>query len=414
MGALAILGGEPQRPAKITARFEPTGATRQRVAELLADGALSDFYGGRWCTEFERRFAEHFGVRHAIAVSSGTSALHTAVTAAGIGPGDEVLVPTSCFFTAATAVLQLGAVPVLVDCLPGSLAIDLDAAAAQVTARTRAVLPVHMYGYPGDAPALTAFAQRHGLVVVEDACQSHGARWGDTLMGTFGSLGCFSFAAPRKHINTGEGGMVVTDDDELALRVRRVANKGKDNGWFTHKVMGFSYNLPEMSAVLGIQGVEALDAEVAARRAVSDAYDDELAGSGLEVQRPPDVAFHSYFRKVVLLPPRYLPLRDWFVRAVEWENVSAKPPHAALHTIEWLRGRVGGAGEFPVADLDLGRAVDLESGPLMTPDDGVVSARAVLKVWEWVQANEDAAFAFAAQGGRYDDKGPQLTAAGSR
>jgi perosamine synthetase len=404
------------RAQKIVPRFVPTEDTRRRIDDLLRSGALSDFYGGYWCTEFENRFAEYFGVRHAIAVSSGTSALHTAVTACGIGPGDEVLVPTSCFFTAATAILQQNAIPVLVDCRPETLEIDLDAAKSLVTPRTKAILPVHMYGYPSNIERITEFADRHGLVIIEDACQSHGAKFRGQLMGTFGAVGCFSFAAPRKHINVGEGGMVVTNSDALAKQSRRVANKGKDNGWFTHKIMGFSYNLPEMSAIIGIQGVEELDRQVALRREVSDGYDAVLRGTELEVPELPDSIFHSYFRKVVLLPERFAPIRDWFVRAVEWENVSAKPPHAALHTIDWLRERTGSVVQpsFPVADRELPRVVDLEAGPLMSEQDGRLSGEAVLKVWQWVREHERDAFELAKQSGRYDDKGPQLTTSAAR
>lgn len=411
MDTLAIFGGDPARAQKIVPRFVPTEDTRGRIDDLLRSGALSDFYGGYWCTEFEKRFAEYFGVRHAIAVSSGTSALHTAVTAYGIGPGDEVLLPTSCFFTAATAILQQNAIPVLVDCRPETLEIDLDAAESLVTPRTKAILPVHMYGYPSDIERINEFADRHGLVIIEDACQSHGAKFRGRLMGTFGAVGCFSFAAPRKHINVGEGGMVVTNSDALAKQIRRVANKGKDNGWFTHKIMGFSYNLPEMSAILGIQGVEELDRQVALRREVSNSYDAVLRGTELEVPELPDSIFHSYFRKVVFLPERFAPIRDWFVRAVEWENVSAKPPHAALHTIDWLRERIGSIVQpsFPVADRELPRVVDLEAGPLMSEPDGRLSGEAVLKVWQWVREHEREAFELAEQSGRYDDKGPQLT-----
>jgi homoserine kinase type II len=277
-------------------------------------------------------------------------------------------VPTSCFFTAATAILQQNAIPVLVDCRPETLEIDLDAAKSLVTPRTKAILPVHMYGYPSNIERITEFADRHGLVIIEDACQSHGAKFRGQLMGTFGAVGCFSFAAPRKHINVGEGGMVVTNSDALAKQSRRVANKGKDNGWFTHKIMGFSYNLPEMSAIIGIQGVEELDRQVALRREVSDGYDAVLRGTELEVPELPDSIFHSYFRKVVLLPERFAPIRDSFVRAGEWENVSAKPPHTALHTIDWLRERTGSVVQpsFPVADRELPRVVDLEAGPLMS------------------------------------------------
>jgi perosamine synthetase len=409
---LAILGGKPTRSAKVAPLFRGTAETKKRIAEILDGGLLSDFYGGPICAEFEESFARSFGVSHAVAVNSGTAALHCAVAATGVGPGDEVLVPTACFFTAATAVIQQRAVPVLIDSTPGSLHIDLDQAADQITQRTRAVIAAHMYGHPGDLVALRRFADRHHLALIEDSCQAHGARFNDLPAGTVGDVGCFSFAAPRKHMNTGEGGMVVTNDPETARLVRQLANKGKLNGWYTHRMMGYSYSMPEICAIIGLQGLRELPTEVACRQAAAAEYDDVLNDSGLETDGPAPGVEHSYFRKVVLLPRGYEKIRDWMVRAIEAENVSAKPPHAALHTIPWLRdfmpftsgdaldGKVV-RSEFPVADDVLPRLLDMETGPGLSRQEARTSASAVAKVWQWVRRHHDLAFELAGKSGRY-------------
>jgi perosamine synthetase len=411
---LAILGGEPARAAKVAPLFRATAETKARIAELLKGGLLSDFYGGPICQEFEDSFAQSFGVSHAVAVNSGTAALHCAVAAAGVGPGDEVLVPTACFFTAATAVIQQRAVPVLIDSMPGDLQIDLDKAAQQITPRTAALIAAHMYGNPGDLQAIRKFADQYHLALIEDSCQAHGARFNGMLAGTVGDIGCFSFAAPRKHINTGEGGMVVTNDPSYARLARQLANKGKLNGWYTHRLMGYSYSMPEISAVIGLQGLRELGTEVTRRQAAAAEYDDVLEGTGLATDSLAPGARHAYFRKVVSLPRGYEEIRDWMVRAIEAENVSAKPPHAALHTIPWLRefkpftsGDIAFArvmrSDFPVADDLLPRLLDLETGPGLSRQQARISASAVAKVWRWIQRNRDEALELASKSGKYGD-----------
>ncbi len=409
---LAINGGLPIRAKKVQALFHANPMTMQRAEELLRGGLLSDFYGGPICAQFEEAFAAKFEVPFAVAVNSGTAALHCAVAAAKVGPGDEVLVPTACFFTAASVVIQQRAVPVLVDSVPDSLEIDLECAGQLVTPRTKAIIVAHMYGYPGRLDEMRHFADRHDLALIEDVCQAHGARYMDSLAGTVGDLGCFSFAAPRKHINTGEGGMVITHDEQTARIARQISNKGKENGWYTHQIMGYSYCLPEICALCGLQGLDELEEEVARRRSAAEEYDAILSGSGLELESLAEGVYHSYFRKIVRLPEEFAGLRDWIVRAIEAENVSAKPPHAALHTIPWLRDhnpfgygeKVSGnvvRGSFPRADNQLTRIIDLETGPGLTAEDARVSANAVAKVWGWVQSNREQATRFAADAGEY-------------
>jgi perosamine synthetase len=421
----AICGGTPVRLKKIQPGFFADEKTRSAVNLLLDGGSLGDFYGGPFANEFESRFVEATGSSNAIAVNTGTAALHVAISSLDVRPGDEVLVPDTCFFTAATVVLQENAVPIPIDCEPGSFDINLQAAEAAITDRTAAIITAHMYGIPGDLDAQKRFAERHKIAWVEDACQALGARFRGQLAGTLGTMGCFSFASPRKHIVTGEGGMVITADANLAQLARMIANKGKANGWYTHQRMGYSYALPEFAAIVGLQGLRDLDGEVKRRRLVATQYDRILGSgcflAGLASRYPLSErsgTLSSYFRYPIVLDEQLAPLRDWIVRAIEAENVSAKPPHSALHEIPWLaekgfrdshrrpsRTRVPwrdlGPQDFPNASRLLSRTIDLETGPCMDELDGGISAQAVDKVVSWAGANYSLAVTMAADSGRY-------------
>lgn len=392
---LAILGGRPARDKRITARFISSEKTRRRVLALIDGQVLSDFYGGPYAHAFEEAFSAYHGSRHAIATNSGTAAMHTALLAEDVGPGDEVIVPTFCFFTAASTVLQQNATPVLCDCRPDSLGIDVEQMKGLITDRTRAIMVVHLNGYPADIKAVCAVAAAREIPVIEDAAQAHGATVDGRKVGTFGSYGCFSFGSPRKHIAVGEGGMVMTDDDARAVELRRITYKGKDNGWFTQKRLGHTYGLPEFEAILGLQGLGNLDAEIEARRAASRAYDVVLEGSGLDVDHAPANLTHVHFRKIVRLPRGMEDVRDFMVAAIKAENISASPLHAPVHRIAWIvdalrrRSPERNFTHFPVTDAEFSRIIDLESGPCLSEAEARRSAEGVLKVWTWIEANRD-------------------------
>jgi perosamine synthetase len=378
-------------------------STRQRAIDLLDEGQFSDWYGGTHARAFEEAFAAYHGVRHAIAVNSGTAALHAALAAADVGPGDEVILSTASFVTAASAVLQQGAEVVLGDIEPAGLTLDAAALPALITPRTRAILPVHLYGYPCNMSQICGLAAQHGLTVIEDCGQAHGARRAGRPVGTFGHLACFSFASPRKHIAVGEGGMILTNDDRLAEECRQVVNKGKRDGWRTHRRMGYSYVMGEFEAILGLGGLARLDSEIERRRAAAAVYVHMLRASGLEVDPDPADCTHVYFRKVIRLPDEFAPWRDWFVEALRAEHVSAVPPHVAIHDVHWfatappyppgypfLSSSRSGGGirktlRLPRADREWARLLDVETGPGMTPEDAKVSAEGILKVWHYLQ-----------------------------
>jgi perosamine synthetase len=238
---------------------------RQAVARVLESGQLAQ---GELVEAFEQRFAAFCHVREAVAVSSGTAALHLALLAHGIGPGDEVITTPFSFAATANAVRLAGATPVFVDIEPDTYNLDPALVEAAVTARTRALLPVHLYGQPADMIALGAIAARHGLILIEDACQAHAAAIEGRPVGSFGT-GCFSFYA-TKNMTTGEGGIITTDDPGVASRVRLLRSHGQ-SARYHHESLGYNLRLTEIQAALGLAQLARLE-QLTARRIANAAY----------------------------------------------------------------------------------------------------------------------------------------------
>lgn len=238
---------------------------RQAVLEVLDSGMLVQ---GRRVQEFEQAFAAFCGVRHAIATSSGTTALQTALMAHGIGAGDEVITTAFTFIASANAIRFVGARPVFVDIDPRTFTIDPNQVEDAVTPRTRAILPVHLYGLMADMPAIMDIAARRGLVVIEDACQAHGAAVGERMAGSFGT-GCFSFY-PSKNMTTAEGGMITTNDDEIARRCRLIRNHGMGEQYL-HEAEGYNFRMTDIQAAIGLVQLRRL-AGFNARRIANAAY----------------------------------------------------------------------------------------------------------------------------------------------
>ncbi len=229
--------------------------------------------------EFEEKFAAYIGTPHAVAVSSGTAALHLALQALGIGEGDEVILPSFAFVAVANAVLHAGATPVFADIDAVTLNLTADSIARAITARTRAIVLVHTFGCPADVDAILALAREHNLRVIEDACEAVGAEYHGRKVGALGDAGVFSFY-PNKAITTGEGGMLVTGDPELARTVRALRNQGRrdGDGWLEHSLVGYNYRLPDINCALGIAQLERIESILARREAVAKRYAAALTG----------------------------------------------------------------------------------------------------------------------------------------
>jgi dTDP-4-amino-4,6-dideoxygalactose transaminase len=307
--------------------------------------AASAFTDGTPVESFEQALAERTGSRHAVAVGSGTAALHLALSAAAIGRGDEVIIPANTFFATAEAVVAAGATPVLADVDPLTALLDVDAAAAAISPRTTAIIPVHLYGQPVDAPAFRALAEQNGLLLLEDACQAIGARWDQCPAGSLGDAAGFSFY-PGKNLGAlGDAGAVTTDDEVLARRVRLLRSHG-EGAKHEHRRYGFCERMGGLQAAfLGVK-LRHLDAHQRQRDVLAHRYETLLA-EVFEVGtlETAPAARHVYHLQVVLVPERDAVLARLGTRGVD----AAVHYPTPIHLQPGAPG-LGEAGTFPVAE----------------------------------------------------------------
>ena len=332
------------------------------VLEVLRSGRLS--LGPR-LAEFEQAFAARVKARFASAVSSGTAGLHLALRAVGVGDGAEVITSPFSFVASANVALYERARPVFADIDPVTLNLAPAAAAAAVTERTAALLPVHVFGYPADVPAL----ERLGLPIVEDACEALGAVHADgTPVGAGGHLAVFGFYA-NKQLTTGEGGIVTTAEASVKERIDSERNQGRgpDMGWLDHDRLGFNYRLSDIACALGLAQLQRLDRMLAGRSRVAALYREALRSvEGLELPCP-DVggARRGWFVFVVQLPREVD--RDQTVRALAEREIPSKPYFPAVHLMSYYRERFGHCeGEFPVCEDVAARSIALPFFPEMS------------------------------------------------
>jgi perosamine synthetase len=271
------------------------GRELEYVTECLQTGWISS--AGRFIGEFEANWAAYCGRRYGVAVCNGTVALQLAVAALNLEPGDEVIMPSFTIISCAMALVYQGAVPVLVDADPVTWCMDVSAVAARITPRTRAIMPVHIYGHPVDMDPLLDLAEKHGLAIIEDAAEAHGAeylsrrgaaeKW--RRCGSFGDLSCFSFYA-NKLVTSGEGGMVVTDDEALAQRLRLLRNLAfVPSQRFLHEELGFNFRMTNVQAAIGLAQAERIGNTVDRKRRIGERYLQTLAsvpGIRMQVERP--------------------------------------------------------------------------------------------------------------------------------
>ncbi|TMB57478.1 MAG: DegT/DnrJ/EryC1/StrS family aminotransferase [Deltaproteobacteria bacterium] len=333
-----------------------TAAEREAVDEVLRGTTLSI---GPRLELFERRIAAYVGARHAAGVSSGTAGLHLCMLAAGVGEYDLVLTTPFSFVASANAIMYVRARPVFVDIEPNALTIDPQRLAdtARVVSRRhgrrlKAILPVHVFGQTADMDPILEIAERHGLAVIEDACEAIGATYKGRPAGTIGDAGAFAFY-PNKQMTTGEGGMVVTNHHGWDALFRSLRNQGRDvfDGWLAHSRLGYNYRLDELSAALGAVQAQRLDELLEKRARVAAWYEERLAS--LEgVERPGPAAWTtrmSWFVYVVRLAPRHD--RDRLIRELEARGVPARPYFPPIHLQPFYRGRFGlRPGDFPVTE----------------------------------------------------------------
>jgi len=341
------------------------GAREEELAlEVLRSGRLSL---GPMGERFERALADWLGVEDAVAVSSGTTALHLGVRALGWGPGDEVLTSPFSFVASANCLLYEGARPVFCDVDPVTLNLDPAAAAAAVGERTRGILPIHIFGYPAAMPELETLAQRHGLGILEDACEAIGAVDSEgRAAGARGNLATFAFYA-NKQMTTGEGGMIVPSGPEVAARLRSERNQGRaaDMGWLDHGGLGFNYRLSDLAAALGVAQVEKLDSLLQRRAAVAALYEQRLAeveGVGVPLAVRGSER-RSWFVYVVRLADDVD--RDATIAQLAAGGIASKAYLPCIHLFPQLRELGYREGQFPIAEAASAHSLALPFFPAM-------------------------------------------------
>lgn len=319
------------------------------VNRVLQSSVLSI---GPMVEEFERLVADFVGVRHAAAVSSGTAGLHACVIAAGIGAGDEVITTPFSFVSSANCLLYERAVPRFVDIDRQTGNLDPARIEEHITPRTKAILPVHVFGQPVDMDPVREIARRRGLTIIEDACEAIGAEYKGRRVGTLGDAAVFAFY-PNKQMTTGEGGIIVTNNDAWGPLFRSLRNQGRDvmDGWLVHSRLGFNYRMNELSAALGVAQIQRLGELLSKRELVAARYTERLRRLP-QVQPPslaPTTTRMSWFVYVIRLDPGLD--RDLVMRKLAADGVPTRPYFSPIHLQPFYRDQFGYAeGSFPITE----------------------------------------------------------------
>lgn len=334
------------------------GSLRDRLENVLASG---HYIGGPAVAELEKALATRQSVKHAIAISNGSDALLCALMALGIGRGDEVIIPTFTFFATAGTVHRVGAAPVFVDCDPRTYNIDIEKLKKAITAKTKAVIPVHLFGQCADMASILAIADEHGLAVLEDAAQAIDATQDGRFAGAIAPMGALSFYPTKNLGGFGEGGMILCQNDDLALRCRQLRNHGQSKLYF-HDFVGGNFRLDTLKAAILLTKLEKLTAFTAARAANAALYDELLAGSGVVTPRVGRGNRHVYHQYCILTPRRDELKKHLADHGVESGIYYPLPLHrqpcfAYLETPK---------DHCPVADDVCGRILALPVQPLLT------------------------------------------------
>jgi len=339
-----------------------------RLRECIETGWISS--EGAFLRDFEDRWATYCGASFGVAVANGTTALQIAVRALGLEPGAEIILPSFTIISCVIAIIEAGCVPVLVDADPDTWCLDLDQAEAKITTRTRAIMPVHMFGHPADMRRVRALAAKHDLRVIEDAAEAHGAEVEGRKVGGLGDMGCFSFYA-NKIITTGEGGMVVTSDAGFAERLRSYRNLCfRSDRRFLHTEIGHNYRMTNMQAAVGLSQVEKIEDHVARKRRMAAWYRERLADIDL-LQLPVERAWarNVYWMFCVVLDDS-LPLdAAELARRLRERGVDTRPLFLGMHEQPVLRDRGLFANEaYPVTERLARRGLYVPSGLTLTED----------------------------------------------
>ncbi len=331
----------------------------EAVVEVMATPTLSI---GPKLEEFEQLCAKVAGRRHGVGVSSGTAGLHCTMIAAGVGSGDEVITTPFSFVASTNCILYVGAKPVFIDIDPKTLNMDLSKVEGAITPKTKAILPVEVFGHPGGMPELEQIAQRHELSMIEDSCEGFGGKAGKRAIGSFGRASVFGFY-PNKQITTGEGGMIVTDDENFANVCRALRNQGREGmAWLSHERLGYNYRLSEVNAAIGVAQVQRLEQLLDARRRVAHWYIDRLMTSRYVIL--PTIhedTQMSWFVFVVRLSDLFDPgKRDEVITELRSAGIGCSNYFPPIHLQPYIAKQFGfKPGDFPVCEYVAARTLAL-------------------------------------------------------
>jgi dTDP-4-amino-4,6-dideoxygalactose transaminase len=351
------------------------------IAEVV-DSLRSGWIGtGPKVQRFERLLEEYVGVEHVRCLSSCTAALMLGLLALEVGEGDEVIVPTMTFAASANAILHTGATPVFVDSEPLTGLMDLDAAEAAITERTKAIMPVHLAGRPIDLDRINAIRDRHGIAIMEDAAHAIGTEWRGQRIGSFGNLAAYSFYA-TKNLTTGEGGALATEDADVAERIERLSLHGlstgawrrySDAGFKHYEVVdpGYKFNMTDLQGALGMHQIPQLDTWIDTRAEIWERYDELLRDLPVETPAVAEEGTrHARHLYQILVEPDCGRTRDQVLDAMTQQWIGVGVHYRAVHEHEYYRERFGfGADDFPVAADISARTLSLPLSPKLTPED---------------------------------------------
>jgi perosamine synthetase len=338
----------------------------EAVNEVLRSGMLAQ---GPKVAQLEEDFAEYCGTQHALAVNSGTAAIHVALLAAGIGKDDEVITVPFSFIATINPIIMVGAKPVLVDINPNTFCIDVDKIERAITPKTKAIIPVHLYGQTADIDEINALAKKHNLVVIEDACQAIGAEYKNRKAGNLGNMGCFSLYA-TKNIMCGEGGIITTNDEKYVAVIKSLRQHGM-SGPYMYDGLGYNYRLTDLQAAIAIEQLKKITKFTENRQKNAKLLNEGLKGiNGLVTPKLAVSRNHVYHQYTVRIQPNFPMSRDDFVKAMQSKEVGAGVYYPrALHSYSHIAKLGFNIGDFPESEKAASEVVSLPVHPHVTPED---------------------------------------------
>ncbi len=360
--------------------------TEKEVEAVCAVLRSPDLSLGPKVTEFEGDFARYIGRKRAVAVNSGTSGLFLCISALGIGPGDEVITTPFTFIASATTIMMTGAKPVFADIDPLSLNIDAAKIESAITKKTKAVMPVEVFGNPAGIDKACKLAQKHNLTVIEDSCEALGSELNEKMVGTFGRVSVFAFY-PNKQITTGEGGMILTDDDNLADMCMSLRNqgRGKSGAWLSHERLGYNFRLSDINCALGIVQLSRIDEIKAKRRQVAKWYQEMLADDArLLVPAEQDGCDVSWFVFVIRLADEFTrQRRDVVLKQMTEKGIQVSNYFSPVHLQPFIAEKFGHKqGDFPITESVSERTIALPFYNNLTKDQIAIVCRTLKEVMD--------------------------------